>query len=68
MATVVSLNIGQPIHTESGTRNPGHKEWDMVIILESHTHTSNHFGPPARRAARFDGNQGFPGTYSVTVR
>ena len=40
----------------------------MVIILESRIHTNIHFGPPARRAARFDGNQEFPGTYSVTVR
>ena len=36
-------------------------------MLESRVATDIHFGPPAPRAARFDGNQGFPGTYRSTV-
>lgn len=37
------------------------------MMLESHIATGIHFGPPARRVARFDGNPGFPGTYRTTV-
>lgn len=36
-------------------------------MLESHIATDIHFGPPARQAARFDGNQGFPGTYRTSI-
>lgn len=39
----------------------------MVIMLNSDIATGIHFGPPARPAARFDENQGFPGTYRTTV-
>ena len=36
-------------------------------MLESHIATGIRFGPPARRAARFDGNPGFPGTYGAAI-